>query len=346
MTRISLGSICAAWALVLVVGIAAGCSAPRLVDPTVAALPASDVDLLPPSGSDTDDLPPPVVRPVGGSDYRAPQPPSTYPSPTAGPQPTFSAPQPVPATPQPRAPVEPVPPSWSTPAPVSQPMYQPAPGRTTPLPPPPPSTPGTVTRYYAPTTTVGTTSLADRCWSGCGLPCEQGISKWHVRGVVGWPFFVGTDEPDGCSYWGVDLGRTHCGCWGYDLYYRMAGAKYKRDVVDDTGAVVGTSKDGGFSHHFGLKLTYEKSFGNSRFYGWGGLGGGYYFTDQYWEDSEGWEIYGELGVGYVINRTWRVRAGVNVHGYDDEATRRSVLDAGSARWMWLIAPVVEVEANF
>lgn len=205
-----------------------------------------------------------------------------------------------------------------------------------------------VARYAAPAGTTYTTAapaaavpLSQRCWSGCGLPCEDGISSWHVRLVGGWPLYEGTDTPDPCSYWGVDLGRTHCGCWGYDLYYRMSGCKFDREGYADN-----ITRDGGLYHHIGGKLTWETSIASSKFYVWTGLGAGYYFTTDFEDDSEGFELYGELGVGYVINQTFRVRVGVNVHGGDTDTGRLSVLDEGRDRWLWLIAPVAELEIDF
>lgn len=299
----------------------AGCSGARL------ASEAGTQGYLPVSGSASDTLPPPVVRREGETlapvasvetDVEFVQ--------TAG---------------------EAVPPAWSTPAPVGGTTY--ATGY--PSPPPPPygtaTTTAPVTRYVAPAGTTYTaapaaaaTGLQSRCWSGCGLPCEDGISSWHARLVGGWPLYVGDDDPEPCSYWGVDLGRTHCGCWGYDVYYRMSGAKFDRQGYPDN-----ITKDGGITHHLGGKLTWEKSFG-SRFYFWTGLGAGYYWTDDYIEDSDGFEVYGELGLGYVLSETFRIRAGLNVHGADTDTGRLNYSDIGKGRWLWLIAPVVQLEVNF
>jgi len=294
-----------------------GCSGARLADPT-----GTD-GYLPVSGSASDDaLPPPVVLRDGQEVETTP----TVFVQTAD---------------------ETVPPTWSTPSPVSTPGM----AAGSPPPPPPPTTMGGSTptvRYATPTATttyaaapVAATSLAGRCWTGCGLPCEDGISKWHARLVGGWPFFVGDDDPEPCSYWGVDLGRTHCGCWGYDLYYRMSGCKFDREGYPD-----GITKDGGIVHHLGGKLTWDRSIASSRFYFWVGLGAGYYWTSDYLEDSDGFEVYGELGLGYVISETFRIRAGLNAHGADTNTGRRYYADRGESRWLWLLAPVVELEVNF
>jgi hypothetical protein len=325
----AIAALAAACALVL---LTTGCSGSRLADPL-------DVGgTLPVSGSASDDvgasaLPPPVVRRTTAAARAA-------------------APNPFVRTAD-----EGVPPSWSTPAPVGAPTpsgypYA-APAAGTPMPPPPPNIAGgqaaPVVRYVAPTTDYNTYAaapaaavpLSQRCWTGCGLPCESGISSWHARLVGGWPLYEGTDTPESCSYWGVDLGRTHCGCWGYDLYYRMSGAKFDREGYPD-----GITRDGGLTHHVGGKLTWERSIANSKFYFWTGLGAGYYFTSDYVEDSDGFEVFGELGLGYVFNETFRLRAGLNVHGADTDTGRKNFADVGKGRWLWLLAPVAELEVNF
>jgi hypothetical protein len=179
--------------------------------------------------------------------------------------------------------------------------------------------------------------------AGCGLLCEEGISRWHVRGVVGLATFSGTDPAENCIYYGADIGRTFCGCWGLDAYYRYNSGRF------DLDSALGTIQDGGSWHHVGAKLTYEKAFSQgSRLYGWAGLGGGYFWTEDYFTDDSGPEVFGEAGVGFVINDTWRIRGGVNVHGMDTNVTRRRALLDGftESRWLWIIAPVIEIEADF
>jgi len=176
----------------------------------------------------------------------------------------------------------------------------------------------------------------------CGLPCADGISQWHVRGVVGIATFSGTDSAENCNYYGLDVGRTFCGCWGLDFYWRYNSGRFTREPTPGR-----TFKDGGEYQHFGAKLTYERGFGrNSRLYGWGGIGAGYFTTSQYIANDDGAEIFGELGVGYVLSRNWRLRAGVNVHGMDTKVTRRLPANDGQKRQLWVIAPVVEVEYSF
>ena len=41
-----------------------------------------------------------------------------------------------------------------------------------------------------------------------------------------------------------------------------------------------------------------------------------------------------------------LRAGVNVHGMETKVTRRLPANDGQDRWLWIIAPVVEVEFSF
>ncbi|MDJ0522288.1 MAG: hypothetical protein QNJ90_09465 [Planctomycetota bacterium] len=197
--------------------------------------------------------------------------------------------------------------------------------------PPEPCAPVTTTQLVTP----------ERTYSGCWPPCNDGISQWHVRGVIGLSFSEGTDDFEDCNYWGVDVGRTFCGCWGLDLYYRYNTGRFSRDEGQ------GVFKDGGTWHHFGAKITFEKAFArSSRFYVWGGVGAGYFTTDDYVNDDSGFEIYGEAGVGYNVSENWRVRAGVNIHGMDTDVTRFSPVNDGDSRWLWIFAPVIQLEGSF
>lgn len=193
----------------------------------------------------------------------------------------------------------------------------------------------------APQATTTQLVTPERTYSGCWPPCNDGISQWHGRAVVGMAFSEGTDPFIECSYYGLDVGRTFCGCWGLDLYYRYNSGRFKRDPA------TGFSRDGGSWHHFGAKITFEKSFGrSSKFYAWGGLGAGYFTTADYIDDDSGFEIFGEAGLGYNVSRNWRLRAGVNIHGMDTSVTRFSPADDGDSRWLWIIAPVIELEGSF
>jgi hypothetical protein len=167
-----------------------------------------------------------------------------------------------------------------------------------------------------------------------------GLSQWHLRAVAGLSFYTGEDPAEQCIYWGFDLGRTHCGCWGYDLYYR-----YSSGVFDRNDPPI--EEDGGAIHHLGLKLTMERGLGtNSRFYVWGGLGAGWFWTQDYVNDDDGFEGYAEVGLGYVVSRNIRIRGGLNMHVFDTEVTRENPADDGESRWLWLFAPVLEVEVAF
>ena len=183
--------------------------------------------------------------------------------------------------------------------------------------------------------------------SGCRLPCEEGLSQWHVRGVGGVVLYEGDDPGEDCGYLGLDVGRTFCGCWGVDAFYRWNSGEFDtfRPSRGNPGTLV-FGQDGGDWHHFGLKLTYESSFNNSRFYWWAGAGPEYFTTSDYDDDDEGFGVFGELGIGYVVSPTWRIRAGVNVHGVDTKVTRELPINDGKRRFLWLIAPVLEVEASF
>ena len=218
-----------------------------------------------------------------------------------------------------------------------------------------PATTTTFADTPATTTVVGTAT--PRCgtrvpvnptgaYGGCGLPCMQGVSDWHIRGVVGRALFEGDDPAEDCTYFGADIGRTFCGCWGLDAYYRYNSGRFDRvGFTDDAGNII--DKDGGTFHHFGLKLTMERGFGrNSNFFWWAGLGAGYFFTEDYIDDDEGVEYFGELGLGYMVNRNFRIRGGVNVHAMDTSVGRRSLADQGQDRLLWIIAPVIEAEFDF
>jgi hypothetical protein len=162
-----------------------------------------------------------------------------------------------------------------------------------------------------------------------------------VRGVIGWAFFAGDDPADSCLYWGLDLGRTFCGCWGLSLFYRYNSGRFPRE-----GDPLGITEDGGAFHHIGVKVEYERSIANSRFYLWGGIGPEYFWTQDYLHDDDGFGIFAEAGVGYVISQNFRIRAGVNVHGIDTSVGRKFPADDGDSRWLWIIAPVIEGEVNF
>lgn len=185
---------------------------------------------------------------------------------------------------------------------------------------------------------------ACRNWSGCGLACEDGLSQWHIRGVVGQVFFEGTDAPDSCDYAGIDIGRTFCGCWGLDVFYRWHSGRLDR-LENGVLQRDGSEFPDGF-HHVGVKLTYESSIGNSKWFLWGGLGPEFFWTEGYINDDSGFGVYGEAGIGYVFNRNFRLRGGVNIHGFDTDVTRRNPADDGDSRWIWAIAPVIQLEVNF
>ncbi len=274
---------------------------------------------------------------------------------------TWSGPRTYDIPPPPPPPAAPTPyqpgfDSWSTPAAPSG-AVAPAPrliGSTAPAAPTytqsqpvSPSGPPTVTyvdQPAAPPAPVLTSPLQSGQWNGCGLPCANGISTWHVRGVVGRAFFSGTDAPEDCGYAGVDVGRTFCGCWGLDAFYRWNSGQFHRLTNGQAGLDGAEFSEG--MHHVGMKLTYESSFGNSKFFWWGGAGPEYFWSEGYDVNDTGFGIYAELGIGYVVNRSFRIRAGINVHGLDTDITRRDPADDGQSRWLWVLAPVVQLEIDF
>lgn len=95
-----------------------------------------------------------------------------------------------------------------------------------------------------------------------------------------------------------------------------------------------------------MKVSFEKSLGGGRWYAWGGAGPEYFWTSDYFRDHSGIGLFGEAGIGYVVNRNFRIRAGVNVHGMDTDVGRRSAADDGESRWLFAIAPVVGLEFVF
>jgi len=173
----------------------------------------------------------------------------------------------------------------------------------------------------------------------CGLPCENGAAPgWHVRAVAGLTTWFGTDAGDDCAYFGADFGRSFCNtCWGIDVFWRGHTAQFERSPVGE---------DGGMWNHVGVKATFEKSFGGSRWYGWVGAGPEYFWTSDYLHDDSGFGVYGEAGIGYVVNRNLRIRAGFGVHGMDTDAGRFSPAEDGESRWLWVLAPMVGLELDF
>jgi hypothetical protein len=165
---------------------------------------------------------------------------------------------------------------------------------------------------------------------------------WHARGVFGWAFFFGDDPADNCLYWGVDLGRTFCGCWGLSAFYRYNSGQFDR--VNDPNRV---RLDGGAFHHVGAKIEYGRSFGTSKFYWWTGFGPEYWWTQDYLHDDSGFGLFGEAGIGYVVNQNLKIRAGVNVHAlFDAKVGREDPANDGEGRLLWIVAPVIEAEVSF
>jgi len=180
--------------------------------------------------------------------------------------------------------------------------------------------------------------MACPCPPQCGLPCERGQGGWNLRALGGLAFWGGTDAADDCSYFGADVGHSFCGsCWSLGGFWRTHTARFDRDPAGE---------DGGTWNHVGLKLSYERSLGGGRWYVWGGVGPEYFWTTDYLDDDSGFGVFGEAGLGYVVNRHWRILAGVNVHGMSTDVGRRSPADDGESRWLWIVAPVVGIQFDF
>lgn len=180
----------------------------------------------------------------------------------------------------------------------------------------------------------------------CGLPCEHGCGDWHVRAAGGWAFFAGDDSDlDSCYYWGGDAGYTFPCCWGIDVFFRTFGAEADREVPV-VGAATIVGEDSGTWYTIGVKATWQNSISNSKWFYYAGIGPEFYFTQDYLNDDEGFGGFAEIGLGYRLNRHWRIRGGLDVHALSTSAARLSPADDGSNRLLWVFAPVLEVEFNF
>ena len=176
------------------------------------------------------------------------------------------------------------------------------------------------------------------CEVPCGLPCERGVQQWHVRALGGYSTWFGTDAGEDCGYLGADVGRSLCGsCWSVDAFWRGHTAHFDRE---------GGGEDGGTWNHLGVKASYERSLGGGRWFAWAGAGPEYFWTSDYLHDDSGFGVFGEGGIGYVVNRNLRVRAGVNAHGMNTDVGRTSAADDGDSRWLWIVGPVVGLEIDF
>lgn len=229
-------------------------------------------------------------------------------------------------TPQPMQPMQPVAPlAPLQPAPQPLDPIQPAPQPFDPVQPPP---------------TASDLALLGEIRSSVSLPCERRRGRWHARGLGGGTFWFGTDKGDPGWYAGLDLGHTFSGCFGVDAYYRFSSGTFDRTLAG------GRLEDGGGWHHVGLKGTYMSSFSrSSQFFGWIGLGVGWFTAEDYAREDDGFEGYAELGVGYMASRNTRVRLGVMFHAMDTKATREDPARDGTSRLLWIVAPTLSLELD-
>ena len=186
------------------------------------------------------------------------------------------------------------------------------------------------------------------CYEKKGLPCEQGCSNFHVRGVVGVAFPLGDDfEGDPNLYGGADIGWTSPCCWGIDAYFRTHCHTMDR-MVRVPGAGFVEAEDAGHWYHVGGKVTYQRSFCDSACWFWyAGLGAAYTWSDGYIVDEEGTVSgFGELGVGYRLGKSLRLRAGVEVIGLSSEAAHLTPAQDADERLIWFVSPVVGLEFTF
>lgn len=180
----------------------------------------------------------------------------------------------------------------------------------------------------------------------CGLPCEKGCGNWHVRGLGGWPFFSGDDATlEGCSYFGLDVGRTWPCCFGVDLFARTFGAEADR-WVPIPGALGYAGTDSGRFYTLGLKATWQGSFSGSRWFWYVGAGPEVFWARDYLVDDEGIGGFAEIGLGYRIAKNWRIRAGLDVHVLSTKTAHEDPWEDDESRLLWVFAPVIGVEVTF
>ncbi len=178
----------------------------------------------------------------------------------------------------------------------------------------------------------------DPCSTGCIVPCDPCRPRWHARAVGGFAYWMGEDSGEECAYFGADLGRKFCNsCWSVDAFWRTQSAQFPRDP---------SGEDGGTWNHVGVKASHERSLGGGRWFAWAGAGPEYFWTSDYVNDDSGLGVFAEAGIGYIVNRNWRIRAGVDVHGMNTDAGRRSIADDGDSRWLWVVSPVIGLEFDF
>ena len=185
------------------------------------------------------------------------------------------------------------------------------------------------------------------CAPICGLPCEDGgCGSWHLRGVVGWPFFSGDNTSiEGCYYFGADFGRTFPCCWGVDVFARFMGGEADRNVAV-AGAPAFSGTDVGEFYTLGIKATWQNSISNSRWYYYVGIGPEVYWARNWIVEEEGFGGFAEIGLGYLLSEHWRIRAGLDVHALSTKAAQENAADDGDSRLLWVFAPVVGVEFTF
>ena len=187
-------------------------------------------------------------------------------------------------------------------------------------------------------------AVPDAC---CGLPCERGCASWHVRGVVGVAFPLGDDiEGEARLYFGADVGWTSACCWGVDVFYRRHCGQLDREFPV-AGAPTLIGNDGGHFQHVGVKLTYESSINNSPKWSWYvGAGPQFFWADDYLVEDDGIGAFAELGVAYSVNRSLRIRAGVEVLAQDTNVGHTTPALDGESRLVWFVAPVVQAQFDF
>ena len=120
--------------------------------------------------------------------------------------------------------------------------------------------------------------------------------------------------------------------------------------VDQGRVVKGTNfvnlQDAGDIHFIGAKLTYEQSFSrDSPLYIWAGIGPGWFKTRRFAQDDDGFGMLGEVGLGYVINDTFRLRLGTNIMALNTRAGRMLPANDGSRRWVTTVAVVAGIEID-
>lgn len=169
------------------------------------------------------------------------------------------------------------------------------------------------------------------------VPDAPGSKPWRVRLIGGVGIATGDDAPDSEGQLAMDVGRVLPGGVEVDIFWRTQRAPFDREP---------NGTDCGVIYFLGAKASGEWPLASSRYYAWGGLGAGAFWTDSYIDNDSGFGVMGEGGLGYVLSANARLRLGVGLQGIDSEVGRNDPADDGSSRWLLIFAPALQLEFHF